>query len=361
MQPKEIDIEKIKDLPIFFIVGSPRSGTTLLRTFFDAHPNILIPWEMPFLIYYYGKYKSTTAWDTKTIDLFIDELYTDIKYDFWSLKNWKIDKEDLRNALSKMPLNSCYSDFSKVIYLCYNSVFPKETITLIGDKNPLYSYFLKQIYDIFPEAKLIHIVRDYRDHILSMEKVDFGSKLTPFTALRWKQCQKKIEKQKGEFPEKYYTIRYEDLVNSPKPELEKICDFLKIGFKEEMLFSNQFLVNLKNKNESDVLEKYHSSMLQPVNSSRVGTWKEKMPEKEIKMADMVVGKWAEKFGYERKYKKTYPLLYLYLLPIYVHLSLQWFIGLFVKMLPHKTRNKIIYKNSIFEKLYEKIYVKLRGL
>ena len=48
MQQKEIDINKIKELPIFFIVGSPRSGTTMLRTIFDAHPNVSIPLENPF-------------------------------------------------------------------------------------------------------------------------------------------------------------------------------------------------------------------------------------------------------------------------------------------------------------------------
>jgi hypothetical protein len=361
MQQKEIDIDKIKELPIFFIVGSPRSGTTLFRTFFDAHPNIQIPLEMPFLMYYYDQYKNTTKWDKETIDQFINELFTDIKYNFWSLKIWKINKEELRNVLSEMPLNSKYADITKVIYLCFNSVFPKETIKLIGDKNPLYSHFLKKIHHIFPEVKFIHIIRDYHDHILSMERVSFGSRLTPFTALKWKQCQKKIEKYKEKFSEKFYTIKYEYLVNNPKTELEKICDFLEIDFKEDMLYSNLYIEKLKDTYQKDGLGIYHNSMLQPVNNSKVGTWKEKMPEKEIKIADMVVGKWAEKYGYERKYKGLYPLQYLYIAPIYMHLGIQKFLWLFIRMLPHKTKNKIVYRNSIFEKVYEKIYVKIRRL
>ena len=302
MQFLGIDIEEIKELPFFFIVGSPRSGTTLLRTFFDAHPNIQIPWEMPFLIYYYDKYKNTSEWNKETIEHFINELFTDIKYDFWSLKGWRLEKEELKNVLSKMPLNSKYPDMIKIIYLSFKSIFPKEAITLIGDKNFLHSYFIKQIIQIFPEAKFVHIVRDYRDHILSIEKVDFGSKLTPFTALRWKLCQEQIEKYKKEFPEKFYTIKYEILVNNSKPELEKICLFLKIDFRKEMLLTSNSIENLKNTYQFIAIEKYQSSLLQPINNSKVETWKNKMPEKEIKMADMIVGKWAEMYGYERKYK-----------------------------------------------------------
>ncbi len=38
---------KVKSLPFFFIIGRPRSGTTLLRTLFDVHPNVIIPLERP--------------------------------------------------------------------------------------------------------------------------------------------------------------------------------------------------------------------------------------------------------------------------------------------------------------------------
>ena len=354
-------LEKIKELPIFFIIGSPRSGTTLLRTFFDAHPNIQIPLEMPFLIYYYNKYKNTKSWDKETIDIFINELFTNIKYDFWSLKIWKVEKEDLRNEFYKLPLNSSYADFAKVLYLNFKSIFPKETIKLVGDKNPVYSYYLEQIQNIFPKAKFIHIVRDFRDHILSLEKVSFGSKLTPLSAMRWKLCQKKIERQKKRFPENYYSVKYEDLVNNPQTELEKMCAFLNINFKNEMLYSDEQIEKFKNTYQIDGMGKYHSGMLKQVNTSKVEVWKKDMAESEIEIADLVAGKYAERYGYERKYKKPNPFLNFYLFPIYAHLFLQWFIGIFVKMLPNNTKNKIVFKNSIFEKWYEKIYLKIRDL
>ena len=141
---------------------------------------------------------------------------------------------------------------------------------------------------------------------------------------------------KNKFPQKFYTIKYENLVNNPKTELEKMCSFLQIEFKDQMLYAEEYIEKFKSTYQIDGFEKYHSGMLKQVNNSKVEVWKKEMPEEEIKIADMVIGKWANRYGYELKYNKVKPLLYLYMLPIYAHFSLQWFIGLFVKLLPNKT-------------------------
>lgn len=361
MQQKEIDIEKIKGLPIFFIVGSPRSGTTLLRSIMDAHPNIMIPLELPFIVYFYEEFKNVKVWDRNAIGLFIEKLYTEITQEYWSIKKWKVSKQEMINSLLMHEGIENFAEICKLVYLNFNSIIIKNEIKIIGDKNPLYSLHIKTLLKLFPNAKFIYIIRDYRDQIQSLQRVDFGNKLTPFSALRWLMLQKKIINFSSRYPENFFLIKYEDLVSSADSNCREIFKFIEIPYHPEVLnFMNQKEKIIAAYKEDQLFE-HHSSLLEPINSSRIGNWKKNMPEKEIKMADMVVGKWAERFGYERKYKKVNPLLYLYLLPIYVHLSLQWFIGIFVKMLPHKTRNKVIYKNSIFEKVYEKVYVKLRGL
>ncbi|NQU34666.1 MAG: sulfotransferase [Bacteroidetes bacterium] len=49
-------MEQLNKIPFFFVVGRPRSGTTLLRTLFDAHPNVSFPPECQFIINLYPKY-----------------------------------------------------------------------------------------------------------------------------------------------------------------------------------------------------------------------------------------------------------------------------------------------------------------
>ena len=162
-------------------------------------------------------------------------------------------------------------------------------------------------------------------------------------------------------PKHFFSIKYEELVTKTPEHIKELCNFLSIDFFPDIVNFYNYKEDLLATYKEDGIEQYHSSIIQPINTSKIGTWKNKMPEKEIKIADMIVGKWAEKYGYERKYKGIYPFLYLYLLPIYLHIGIQKFLGFFIRMLPHKTKNKIVCRNSIFEKLYEKIYIKLRGL
>ena len=361
MRQTDIDIEKIKTLPMFFIIGSPRSGTTLLRTIFDAHPQVNIPFEFPFVLHFYKKYGHITHWSEHDILSFYEDLTQNIKWNFWSFAGWRIAPEDLQKNMLKYLGEHTYTELCKSIYYQFNSYFDKSGIQILGDKNPTYSTSIKQLKQLFPEAKFIHITRDYRDHVLSMQHVDFGGKLTPMVAYRWRSFQKAIYKASGSGKANVYSIKYENLVSMPETIIGNACMFLGIPYHQEAIAFYQHKEGLIEAYTLETINKYHKSLLHQISADKINAWKKKMPAKEVKIADMVVGKWAERFGYERHYKHVNPLLYGYLLPIYAHVVIQFVLGLFIRFLPHKTRNTIVYRNSIFEKIYEKIYVKLRGL
>lgn len=67
------NIENSK-IPVFFILGRLRSGTSLLRTLFDAHPNVMIPPEYPQFFYLYARYKDKKQWSQAEIRDFFLEL-----------------------------------------------------------------------------------------------------------------------------------------------------------------------------------------------------------------------------------------------------------------------------------------------
>ena len=62
-------------VPFFFILGRPRSGTTLLKTLFDAHPNVKIPPELPIFLPLYQKFKHVKTWDREHILSFVDHVF----------------------------------------------------------------------------------------------------------------------------------------------------------------------------------------------------------------------------------------------------------------------------------------------
>ncbi len=109
--------------PFFFIVGRPRSGTTLLRTLFDANPNVCIPPECQFIINLYPKYGKQQHWDQKSLLQFYHDLQ-----DQWLFKTWKIDNDELKAALLKAEGDLSYNEICKLVYLRYQTVFEKNDI-----------------------------------------------------------------------------------------------------------------------------------------------------------------------------------------------------------------------------------------
>ncbi|HXU28099.1 MAG TPA: sulfotransferase, partial [Bacteroidia bacterium] len=202
-----LTIDEIDSLPFLFIVGRSRSGTTLLQTMLDANPHVILPLESKLIIFLKKKYFHVEIWTTKLIDEFIADLYTEKDFS----RSWFVDKEKLRDTILSFPLNKLsFKKLCKIIYLSYNSPFKKKTILLIGDKKPLHSLFIKDLVQVFPEAKFIHIIRDYRDNIVSNRK-SFMHKNVAHLAHSWKSFNIAIDKEKQKNESNFYTIKYEDL------------------------------------------------------------------------------------------------------------------------------------------------------
>jgi len=131
---------KIQEIPLFFIIGRPRSGTTMLRMLFESHPNVIIPPECPFIISLYKKYAKKTFWDEALINDFVQDLSKQTYFD-----KWLMDTNELKEKLMEFSGQSSFKTMIRALYLAYPSLFPKDDIHIIGDKNPAYSLYLKRI------------------------------------------------------------------------------------------------------------------------------------------------------------------------------------------------------------------------
>lgn len=289
--------EVLKKLPFFFILGRPRSGTTLLRTLFDAHPNAAVPLECAFIVNMAHKYGQVTKWDKQNLLEYFADLQTHIKFDTWNM-----DLEKLKNALLECEGDFSFQELCKVVYLEYKSVFPKEEILLIGDKNPVYATYTNKLLELFPEAKFIHLVRDPRDNIISLKNVDFEGPFSALLAYRWRHSAAKLFRIKKKFPEKFYTIRYEDLAREPQKYYAEMCNYLSLPYHNEVFdFYKKQDEALKQFNNEKVM-KYHKSLLSPINVSKIDLWKTQLPEMDIRIAEYVCGKWTKIYGYERRFQ-----------------------------------------------------------
>lgn len=348
-----LTINEINKLQIVFIVGRGRSGTSLLQTMFDANPYIKTANESPFILHLKQKYSRVKNWNNDKINEFIIDLYKDKKFTFL----WGINPDDLKkniNLYSQSDLS--FPILCKLVYLTISSPFPKEKTTLIVDKNPLYSPFTSDLIEVFPDAKFIHLIRDYRDNINSNREA-FKIKNIIVLAHKWKRYNKSIDKQKEKYPSQFYTVRYEDLVSSPENKLTAICDFLNISFNSQMLdFHDTTRIAYTDKTYrngimSELVQQIHSNLLNPITTSQIDKWKMGLSTNEIKLIEYITGEYAKKYHY---YPSTHNTKFYF-----VFISWNNYFKDQFSHLVYKTYYKLPFiVRDLLRKISEKLYDKL---
>lgn len=285
--------EEINRLPIFFIVGMGRSGTTLLRTMLDAGQETILPPEAKVIVHLKQKYNHKKKWNINLVDELLVDLYSDKKY----VRSWQIDKEILRETILNYPIEKLsFSFICKLIYLSYSSIYQKTTIKIIGDKNPIHSIFIGELLEVFPDAKFIHIVRDYRDCVLSNAKL-FKRKNISALVVLWKIYNYWISIYNKQYPDRFFLIRYEDLVTYPDQKMIEICAFLGISFSSSMVQHDDELNKYFNKDVNITIQYTHPNLLNKVNTSSVAKWESEFSEIEKEKLTYHAGEFAKLYNY----------------------------------------------------------------
>jgi hypothetical protein len=154
------DLDKIS---LNFILSTGRTGSTLLSSMLNMHPNVISTSEEPFAYNLYPKYHSITNWDDKTILEFCN--------DFFLFSEGKLEpqfgnKEDLSKILKS---NQSHLNGNMEIKLAYFAFFPnknKENITTIVDKELAFHHVMEKVASYYPTSKFIILYRDPRDNVL---------------------------------------------------------------------------------------------------------------------------------------------------------------------------------------------------
>src|SRR5579862_4866650 len=97
------EIEKINSMPMNFVLGKERSGTTLLQLMLNVHPGIVAPPESRFIILLFYKYGRIKQWTEKIIVNFCNDLFKEALFrNFWSVIREELQADLLasRNLLT---------------------------------------------------------------------------------------------------------------------------------------------------------------------------------------------------------------------------------------------------------------------
>lgn len=222
---------------IGFIVGTGRCGTTILARVLNSHSKICVPHELQIICgigngdRLYEKYQSAEAAHYNAED-FINLIrercpyYFERYFDYIShFKNLGYPQSDLRTLLKALFDHICYAN-GKEVFL---------------EQTPWYGQKLNVLKELFPEMKVIHMVRDGRDVALSYARTPWWSKEPLKNLEKWEKEINIIHDYGMKNPENYIEIRYEDLVIDPVIKIKRILNLLHLDFEEEMLDSARLI------------------------------------------------------------------------------------------------------------------------
>lgn len=275
----------LKDRPIF-ILGCPRSGTTLLRLILTCHKNIVIPHEFPVV-------EKTIEFFNKTKKGQTVEAYWDFLNDQRHFKDLKIDQKIFFDTLS----DAGQADESKYIagtLRSYASTINR-TDARWGDKNIGNISYLKEIFELFPDAKIVYITRDPKDVYSSfitkkwyLYALPNGNRYYikhPLGAVRlWNYCVNQFYTFKNQFPDQLEMIFYEDLVHETEKTIRQVLRFVGEAYDENCLKFYQ-LNQEKELIPKERMEKYHENTIKPIQKNTIGAYKSNMSSLESKIID----------------------------------------------------------------------------
>jgi hypothetical protein len=294
-----------KGKALFFIVGRPRSGTSLLSYMLNMHKDVLVPPEAALILNLKRRFSHIKKWDKKQRRKFLEFLFR-----FRKLRYWNLDHRFLRKRIIKMDDQVEWDDLIGEVYRCFGQKYAKENYRLIGDKNPVYSLYIKFIHKLFPEARYLFIQRDYHDQIASVRKFSFETHNISILAWRWKYVANVMQYMLRKYPDQCMCIRYEDLVRNPQAVLSDVCAFLAISYSEIMLdYKNDPF--LKERIPDTGFMTFHSGLQEKPNTDKIGNGVRHLQREHIEQMEYVVGKTEGACVYPSIFQRKGKLLFFF--------------------------------------------------
>ena len=288
--------------PAPFIVGSPRSGTTLLRMMLDSHPQIAIPPETGFLPH---TLTNLFGSDERRRHALMARLVNfPRRASGW--QDFGLTPQLLLQELSGVtPFR--LDEGLRCFYRAYAARFGK---TRWGDKTPSYGAHMRVIEHLLPEARFIHIIRDGRDVALSLRTLWFSPGIDMRTlARKWRRDIGAIRNEASHC-RWYLELRYESLVRDPQRTLKEVCAFIDIDYDADMthyhLRAPSRLAEHGARVRNDGLTLVSRAerlaqqrlLLHPPDPTRISRWKTDMPERDRREYESVAGDLLAALGYE---------------------------------------------------------------
>jgi hypothetical protein len=292
----------LRDSPVF-IAGHPKSGTSLLRSVLDSHPELVAyPEETNF----FRSYLPRAAGVDLQHKLALSDQYLTHIFE-WNQANPPAHQAGYPDRdYSYIPLNqvrqsvreymaerfSHDGDMLSAVILAFGKASGQltEQSHLWVEKTPYNERYAAQIFEWWPDARIVHTVRDPRDNFASYHRKHVDWSPESF-ALNWLQStQAGLDNRRLYGPSRYLLLRFEDLTSNPEAELSQLCQFLGINDDPSLrrpvrggkpwggnsMFADQFTT---------------------ISAAPVGRWTESLQPDEVATLELIAGPVMQQLDY----------------------------------------------------------------
>ena len=297
--------------PPFFIIGSGRSGSTLLRMMLVAHSRIAIPPETWFLLPLFEQVPIDRALNDDELKRAVALMTSHYRW-----LDMKIPAQELREEVDRI-VSPRMKDVVEIVYRIYLKKVGK---TRWGDKTPPYVRTVPQLSRLFPGARFIFLIRDGRDVAKSFQKLMAYGMTIRQNAIEWMEANRWERKWAlSEYADSILHVRYEDLVLDPEPTLRRVCEFIGEQFEPQMLTWQEGVERMVPAREHFM----HTKLTRNMKHDDIERWRREMTASELFVAEALMGRDLRRFGYAIHFRAPLwsPILVLtrvyceYLLPI----------------------------------------------
>ena len=272
---------------MFILFGSPRSGTTLLKEMLCQHPQVIVPHETDCIIpiaFILNRIQDGTVGKR-----LIAELICSTSAFGASLGRY-LDQRDVEEVVAR----SHYS-LPSLLDAMYAAVAQKAGARIAGDKSPndlAHVGILRQTGIFASDIRIIHIVRDVRDVILSLKKTEWAPvDVEQYFPRIWAESNLNLQWFASQGSAPYLQIHYENLIQDTVAVAARVCDFLDIGFDGLMCEYSRHGKELSHL-------AHHQNLGKEPQQSRRFAWKQHADRVMIEKCEVDTSVALREFGYE---------------------------------------------------------------
>jgi hypothetical protein len=250
------------------VAGSPRSGTSLLRTILSGSQHLCVHKTEPHYLLEIHRRFGAEITDVRGA---LDFLLTHEKF-----PADEVGAEALRSAVAGRTSISL-SELLLTTYRLLNKAQPSRAVVL---KHPAFILHLDFIRQLLPNLVVVHSIRDPRANVHS-QRTRWPATSIWEAASKWRASIRAGREWQRRGVTPYLEVKYEDLVTAPEATCRRLCEFLRIPFEPSLLAFDHVEREWNPARPGEGSKRHY----QGFEHHRIDKWKKFMTPQEIKLIE----------------------------------------------------------------------------